>query len=249
MYKQVFFTILILTVMIPAGEQFSEEYHYVVNYFMMPSLDMKISLTYDYEFEGKKTGKINVTTETKNFFDKIFKIDNQYFTVFELSDKSCLYHQKKISQPNVTQNLQINYGEKMATYSNGETRTFKTTQIYDFFSMLVYLRTVDCRRLETQKIVIDMEGEFFRVNFIVEGTEGLSVGGENIQTRKIKLVYHKIDPKQPSVLDYTDIFFWKIAGESGEKYIWVEADKKKRIIKARFSEGRGALEAKLVEAR
>ncbi len=232
-----------------AGAQFSEEYHYVVNYFMMPGLDMKISLTYDYEFKGKMAGKINVTTETKNFFDKIFRIDNQYSTVFELSDKSCLYHQKKISQPNVTQNLQIEYGEKEATYSNGETRTFEAARIYDFFSMLVYLRTVDYRRLETQKIVIDMEGEFFLVNFVVEGTERLSVGGEDIQARKIKLVYHKIDPKQSSVLDYTDIFFWKIAGESGEKYIWIEAGNKKRIIKARFSEGRGALEAKLVEAK
>jgi len=249
LHKKLFLIIFLLAGTILAEMQVDEEYHYVVNYLMLPSLDMKMTLSYNYDFDGGKTGKIYVTTKTKRFFNTIFEIDNHYSTVFQLTDKCCLFHQKNIHQPNVTQNLQVEYNDQKALYSNGESRTFKAARIYDFFSMLVYLRKTDHRELEKQTIIVDMEGEFFQVSFLIGGTELLSIGKEKIETRKIRLVYQKVHRDQQSVLEYTDIFFWKMAEETGEKYIWLETDKNKRIIKARFSDGRGALEAKLVDPR
>lgn len=240
-----FIAILLIQSILMAEEPANEEYHYVVNYLMFPSLDMKISINYNHEFNDKKVGEINVTTKTKKFFDKIFSIDNQYSTFFDPDDKHCLFHRKKIRQPNVTQTLQIEYETEKAVYSNGDTRLIKNmTPVYDFFSMLVYLRSK--KPAELDPLIIDMEGEYFYVDFRLEGREKLSVGDEKIITNKINLVYKKVFPGQQSVLDYTDIFFWKLAEESGKKYIWLEEGYKNRIIKAKFSEGRGTMEAKLV---
>jgi hypothetical protein len=93
-----------------------------------------------------------------------------------------------------------------------------------------------------------MEGEFFQATFQLE-PEYLKIGHTKILTDKIKINYTKLHKNQSSALDYTDIFFWKIASESGDKYIWIEQRKRRRILKAKFSEGNSWLEAKFIEGK
>lgn len=125
----------------------------------------------------------------------------------------------------------------------------KANVIYDFFSMLMFLRTVPKDSLGKIEILVDMEGEFFEATFQTEAEENIKVGKEKILTDRIRINYVKPDENQVSVLDYTDIFYWKIASEDGNKYIWLEQNNKRRIIKAKFSEGSSWLEARLIEGK
>lgn len=241
--KFVFFYILLFSVLLAESDE-KEIYNYVVNYFMMPSLNMKMEISHN--FSEPDSARIDVFTKTKPFFNKIFAVDNHYFSIYNESDKRVKFHKKTISQPNVTQTLSINYENSPIVYSTGETRESKTPT-YDFFSMLMFLRAVPRDSLEFIKITVDMEGEFFQATFNIEAEDRLKLGKEKIKTDRIKINYTKIDKQQLSVLDYTDIFFWKIASESGNKYIWLEKNNKRRIIKAKFSENSSWLEAKLIE--
>ena len=240
------FILLILFASISFGEDLpNEEFLLVVNYFMLPSLDMRLKIYHDVEFEGKAFNRIDVTTKTKKFYNKFFSIDNFYSSYFD-ADFSIRYHKKAIKQPNVEQELSINYQNETANYSNGKSRSVKSKTL-DFFSLLMYVRKLDSKKLYNSQVTIDMEGELFDITFTLENEETIKVGRKKIATNKFKLNYKKQIPGQKSVLDYTDIFFWKIAEEGGDKYIWVEKEEPKRIIKAKFSEGKNRLEAKLVE--
>ncbi|MBN2279664.1 MAG: DUF3108 domain-containing protein [Candidatus Marinimicrobia bacterium] len=224
----------------------AEEFHYVVHYFLLPGLEMKMKIFRDIEFEGEKYHRIDVSTRTKKIFDRIFAIDNFYSSVYHALNFHCHYFEKTIRQPNVEQHLTVRYTDHLAFYSTGETRPVEN-HIFDFFSMLMYLRTLDDEQFEKERIIIDMEGELFEVRFEILQEEDIKVAHHEVPTIKISLIYKKLNPLQPSVLDYTDIFFWKIAEEKGEKYIWIEKAELRRIIKARFAEGGRFLEAKLTE--
>ena len=246
MGKQLIITIFIFSTILYGNNSINEEFNYIVNYFMMPSLEMKMKIVYPYNFENQKLYKIDVHTKTKSIFNKIFAIDNHYRTIYDPNNYTSLYFEKSIKQPNVNQELEIKYQNQKAQYSNGQFR--KTpTEIYDFFSLLMYLRTINTDSLEQISITVDMEGELFESTFLIEKQEYLKVGKIKILTDKIKIIYKKLDQTQQSVLDYTDIFFWKIASEAGNKYIWIEQKEKRRIVKAKFSENKSWLEAKLIE--
>jgi hypothetical protein len=167
-------------------------------------------------------------------------------TYYDTGSFFCNYHSKKIKQPNVVQQLEIVYEDTTARYSNDNVRKIPE-KVMDFFSMLMYIRKLNPEKFESEKITIDMEGEIFAVSLRLIKEEKIAASGGEINTNKIQLVYQKIDKDQVSVLDYTDIFFWKIASEKGKKYLWIEKEGDRRIIKARFSEGGSWLEAKLIE--
>ena len=223
-----------------------EEFHYIVRYFMLPGLEMKMKIYHNVEFEGEFYNKIDITTKTKKVFNKIFSIDNNYLSIYDPVDFSCKYHEKLIRQPNVEQELSIRYNNGFAEYSSGVTRQV-SNRTMDFFSLLMYIRTLNEEQLLDSHVIIDMEGELFDVTFFIEKEENFKIGRKKILTDKVRLIFKKQLPEQLSVLDYTDIFFWKIAEEGGDKYIWIERGEQKRIIKARFSEGGSWLEAKLIE--
>jgi len=244
------FKILILLVLVSTisfGNDLPDEnFHFVVKYFMLSSLDMRMKIFNDVIYEGKPSKRIEVTTKTKKLYNKIFSIDNYYSTYYNQENYSCQYHKKLIQQPNVEQELYIEYKNGKAHYSIGEIRDVGDS-VLDFFSLLMYTRTLDTEDYATSQVTIDMEGELFDVTFDVQKEEFIKVGGDKILTEKVNLIYKKQIPGQESILDYTDIFFWKIAEEGGDKFIWVEKGGQRRIVKARFSEGRSWLEARLVE--
>jgi predicted nucleic-acid-binding Zn-ribbon protein len=212
----------------------------------MPSLEMTMEIREDFPEVGYSN--IGVHTKTKLFFDKIFAINNTYTTIYHTKSGYAKYHIKKISQPNVTQTLEVEYAKDIINYSTGKQR-HSDEPVMDFFSMLMHIRNVPQDSIEFLDFVVDMEGEFFRTTFEIEKEEMLEIAGKKYLTNKIKINYKKVNIEQESVLDYTDIFFWKIASESGGKYIWLEKNEKPRLIKAKFSEGKTFLEAKLIEGK
>ncbi len=217
-----------------------EKYTYNVSFYSIPSLTMTMEISATEEIK-----RLDITTKTNSFFDKIFAIENHYSTLYHADSFSVIHHEKKIDQPNVVQQLTIDYRAEQIRYSNGERRVSPQQPLMDFFSFLMYLRHQPINRLDN--VTIDMEGEFFDVSLHYLSDENIEFGETVISTHKIELIYQKIDNAQSSVLNYTDIFNWKIASESGKKYIWLEKGDRKRIIKARFSEGKSRLEATLVE--
>lgn len=244
-FKSVFIFSFITSLCFSMDNKMNEN-HYRVHFFLLPSLDMVMKQYYPQEYKGELYECLDFENKTRGIFDKIFKIDNTYKTLYDPLDYSCKFQHKIIDQPNVKQNITSEYFYNEVQYSNGKTVSIPM-KMHNFFSMLMHLRKLNIDKIEKKTIPVEIEGIIFNTVFQNLGTEKISVGKSKIETNKIIIQLIPIYKNQESVLDITDVFFWKISDPKGEKIVWIECGEKKRIIKAKFSESATWLEVKLVE--
>ncbi len=230
------------------GISAEEIYNFQVNFLLVPSLNLTMKISEPYYFQNRKVKKIEYIAKTNSLFSKIFSVDNIYESIYSVDDFSVLVHKKIIKQPNVQQNLVVIYDfEKLqAIYSNGKTVNIPG-KVHSFFSMLMHLRYIPKINLEKIRLNIEIEGKVFEARFLNRGTEKINVSGTDIDSYKIEILMKNLTPGRRSVSPLTDIFYWKMGSEEGEKYIWLEKQNPHRIVKTKFSLSSTWLNAILVQ--
>jgi len=223
-----------------------EVFNYRVDFLLIPSLNMTMKISPYSDYNDKASRQIEYIADTKKIFEPIFAVHNYYRSVYDPVNFTCLFHEKNINQSNMVQKISAIYRNDSVIYSNDRSLSIPANT-HSFFSLLMHLREIEIAELDRVTFPCEMEGYLYNAAFRHLGTEVLPVGSKGVITDKIRILLTELNPGQESVIEMTDVFYWKIASGEGKKYVWIEQEDPRRIIRSKFSLTASWLTANLID--
>ena len=162
--------------------------------FSMKYLNMKVAsleffVSDSFKNLSKPQYQLSVKANSTPFATKLFKINNNYFTLFNTKTFLPVKSIKKIDQKNIQHNavLDFDHQDYQATFNDSISWSLPAP-CYDYFSMLYFLRAQPWDKIDTLKFFLDSEYLISEVEAVLlKENEILKVPCGKFKTIKIQL--------------------------------------------------------------
>ena len=213
---------LLLNIVLP-----NQSFHYNIKYLGFNAADCHISIKDTVYQSYNKATKVTFVVKTKNFFDLVYPIKNNYSIILDQLN-NIIYFNKTTSQPGLSNILETEIINNRVLYK-GTNFYIKEGQ-YNIFSLLYQIML---RNIIPENIVVEREGMLYKGK--VE---------KNINEYDI---YLNIDKNNNiGIIENTDIFTWALFKNNSKRKVILD-DNINRIDKCIFKLGFTSMTASLVK--
>jgi hypothetical protein len=220
---------------------FSQAANYTVSWLGVPVVDVTIDTGVD-----DRGGYTEYQAKTRDWFNRIYSVDNQYRIWVDEDNGQPLRYEKQIYERGVRDSLWARYDLKnppRVIYSNGAERVWNP-EGQTFFSALVWLQYHDWEISERHVLEVEVEGVMWAVELVRQKSSRPEPDG----TQSVEISANFLDRLQGEpVLGTTDVLTYMLPGEDHhlrffldteqDLILWVEFGAWPFIVRADLAQG------------
>lgn len=199
------------------------------------------------QWDSPKAGEINFTTNSTGLVDLVWSFKNKYTTVFDSTTYRILSASKSIDQVNIKQSLSSTWepGLNSYVYDTGDIISAPKQRL-NIFTVMEMASALSPDTLDTRKMPMILEGEFFQVRLVHAGNESLEFNRKTFDTDHYRIDFFR-EKGGRKILDQTDFFHEYLVHPQAVKQLWVSRGNDRKIVQAAVTLNGITIYGRLVE--